>query len=31
MLLKSCDNFAPFSSEDYQPIIDFSLLLKSGL
>lgn len=27
MTLQNCDNFAPFSSEDYQPIIDSSLQL----
>lgn len=30
MTVQACDNFIPFSGDDYQPIIDFSLLLKSG-
>lgn len=29
MTVQACDNFIPFSGDDYQPIIDFSLL-KSG-
>jgi hypothetical protein len=30
MTIQNSNDFVPFTGEDYQPIIDYSLLLKSG-